>query len=59
MPAESCIRNGNKGVKWGAEGFCYTGPNAKEKALRQGRAIEASKAKRDHYYNTQLLYRGY
>lgn len=50
MPVTTCQRNGKSGHKWGEEGFCYTGPGSKEKAARQGRAIEAAKEKRDKYY---------
>lgn len=38
-----CTDNGVGGWKWGESGKCYTGPNAKEKALEQGQAVEASK----------------
>lgn len=41
-----CTRNGQAGWKFGDEGYCYIGPNAKAKAARQGRAIKASKARR-------------
>lgn len=44
MPLMECIREGKKGYKWGESGFCYLGANAKEKALQQGRAIEARKS---------------
>lgn len=40
-----CERNNQKGHKWGPSGFCYTGPNSKELAARQGRAIEANEDK--------------
>ena len=40
-----CQKNGESGHKWGESGKCYTGKNSKEKALEQGRAIEASKNK--------------
>ena len=45
MPLKQCQKNGVKGWKWGDEGKCYTGSNAKEKAKEQGRAIEANKRK--------------
>lgn len=54
MPVQECQRNGKQGHKWGGEGFCYTGPNSKEKALKQGQAIQASKEKRDNYYDRLL-----
>lgn len=43
MPVKRCIKNGKPGYKWGDNGYCYTGPNSKSKAEKQGRAIEASK----------------
>lgn len=42
MPAQRCSKNGKPGWKWGASGTCYTGPGAKAKANRQGRAAYAS-----------------
>ena len=45
MPLKKCQRDGKDGWKWGDEGHCYIGEGAKEKALTQGRAIEASKTK--------------
>ena len=44
MPLMRCEIEGKDGWKWGASGTCYVGPEAKEKALEQGKAIEASKA---------------
>ncbi len=46
MPLKPCTKNGKQGYKWGDNGVCYTGPNAKEQALKQGRAIEASKTRK-------------
>ena len=46
MPVQRCTKNGKKGWKWGANGTCYIGRDAKEKAERQGRAIEANRGKR-------------
>ena len=43
MPLMRCTKNGKRGYKWGRDGICYLGSDAKEKALRQGRAIEANK----------------
>lgn len=42
MPAKPCQKNGKKGWKWGNSGFCYTGVDAKQKAIEQGKAIHAS-----------------
>jgi len=43
MPVQKCSKNGKEGYKWGKEGKCFTGPNAKEKAKEQGQAIKAKK----------------
>lgn len=40
MPLKRCQRNGKKGWKWGDSGKCYIGPGAKQKAIKQGIAIE-------------------
>lgn len=45
MPLKRCTQDGKSGYKWGDSGKCYTGPGAKKKALRQGRAIEVNKSK--------------
>lgn len=39
MPIKECQINGESGYKWGDKGKCYTGPDAKDKALKQGVAI--------------------
>ena len=39
MPLKRCQINNQKGWKWGDEGKCYVGEDAKEKALKQGQAI--------------------
>lgn len=43
MPLKKCTINGKSGWKWGDSGKCYTGKDGKEKAMKQARAIEASK----------------
>tara|TARA_R100001163_G_scaffold47822_1_gene35949 strand:+ start:239 stop:523 length:285 start_codon:yes stop_codon:yes gene_type:complete len=43
MPLKKCSDNKNSGWKWGDSGKCYTGPDAKKKAIRQGVAIEGPK----------------
>lgn len=43
MPVMDCMRDGKKGKKFGADGFCYLGKDAESKAKAQGSAIEASK----------------
>ena len=40
MPLKKCMKDGKSGWKWGDSGKCYTGPDAKKKALAQGLAIE-------------------
>lgn len=34
------MKDGEKGWKWGENGACYTGPDAKKKAIKQGYVIE-------------------
>lgn len=45
MPMMRCEKDGVQGWKWGENGTCYVGEDAKEKAEEQRRAIEASKHK--------------
>lgn len=40
MPLKKCQIDGKSGWKWGSEGKCYSGPEAKKKAIAQGIAIE-------------------
>jgi hypothetical protein len=40
MPLKKCVIDGKEGYKWGTEGKCYTGPDGKKKAIKQGVAIE-------------------
>ncbi len=40
MPVKRCQIEGKDGFKWGDSGKCYTGPEAKKKAIAQGIAIE-------------------
>lgn len=44
MPVQRCQRGGRAGHKWGKAGFCYVGPDSREKAAAQGRAIQARRA---------------
>jgi len=61
MPVRNCTKDGKPGYKWGYEGTCYTYSlndefsrrQANEKALQQGRAIEASKRKEQNANNTK------
>lgn len=39
MPIKRCSIDGKSGYKWGDEGKCYTGPDAKKKAIKQAIAI--------------------
>jgi hypothetical protein len=49
MPIQDCQEDGKPGYRWGEQGSCYTytagdaasRERAKERAKRQGRAIEA------------------
>ena len=41
MPLLRCSKDGQRGWKWGEGGACFVGPNAREKALEQGRVVEA------------------
>lgn len=43
MPLKECQNNGVDGWKWGDQGRCYTGKDAKKQAIRQGVAIEGPK----------------
>jgi len=51
MPVKTCIINGKNGYKWGDSGKCYTGPEARDKAIRQGRAIEINKSKAETLFD--------
>ena len=42
MPIKKCIKNGKTGYKFGDNGVCFIGKDAKEKALKQSKAIFAS-----------------
>lgn len=42
MPLQQIKRDGRKGWRWGTHGKVYFGPNAKDKALKQARAIKAT-----------------
>lgn len=43
MPLKQCQIGGKSGWKWGDEGKCYTGPDAKKDAIKQGIAVEGDK----------------
>lgn len=40
MPLKKCSSNNKSGWKWGDKGHCYTGKDAKKKALKQGYVID-------------------
>lgn len=40
MPLKKCSVNNKDGYKWGDSGKCYTGPEGKKQAIKQGLAIE-------------------
>ena len=42
-----CSKDGKSGWKFGESGHCYTGPDAKKKAVKQGAAIK-SQSKGEH-----------
>jgi hypothetical protein len=50
MPVEKCTINGKSGWRWGKSGKCYTGPGAKAKAAKQGRAIKVSQTQSDDLF---------
>ena len=47
MPIQKCItKKGKAGYKYVSSGKCYPGKSGKARAAAQGRAIEASKARK-------------
>ena len=55
MPLKKCAEDQKSGYKWGNKGKCFTGPDAKKKAIKQGVAIEgpekfAQKATENNIY---------
>lgn len=40
MPLKNCSENGKSGWKWGDQGKCYIGKDAKKQAIKQGISIE-------------------
>jgi|TARA_Y100000593_G_scaffold72985_1_gene134072 hypothetical protein len=43
MPLKKCSQDSQNGWKWGDSGKCYTGRDAKKKAIKQGVVIEGPK----------------
>lgn len=46
MPVKKCKKDGKSGYKWGDSGACFTGSGGRERARKQGIAIESSKNKK-------------
>ncbi len=40
MPLQKCTKDKESGWRWGQHGHCYTGPDGKKKAIKQGILIE-------------------
>ena len=61
MPLKKCTENQKSGYKWGNEGKCFTGPDAKKKAIKQGVAIEGPEkfsqkaAENNTYWNRDTI----
>jgi hypothetical protein len=55
MPLQRCTSGDKSGWRWGSKGKCYTGPDAKKKALKQGYAANpeefASQATDEEIHN--------
>ena len=61
MPLKKCSQDKKSGWKWGDSGKCYTGPEGKRQAIKQGVAIEgpekfSQKVKAGELEITCLLY---
>ena len=48
MPVQKCQSKGKSGWKYGKEGKCYIGKEAKKKAIKQGLAIARRKGEKPH-----------
>jgi len=46
MPIQSCTSGGRSGYRYGRLGKCFVGPEGKQKAEAQARAILASQARK-------------
>jgi len=55
MPLKKCSEGGKSGWKWGTNGKCYTGPDGKKKAIKQGVAIEGPENFKKVASATELL----
>jgi hypothetical protein len=48
MPVKKCQSGGKSGWKYGDTGKCYTGKDAKKKAIKQGLAVAQRQGKKPH-----------
>ncbi len=46
MPVMTCTKDGKSGYKWGRNGVCFVGVDAKERAAKVGAAIKSKESKR-------------
>jgi hypothetical protein len=46
MPVKKCQSKGKTGWKYGDTGKCYTGKDAKKKAIKQGLAVAQSQGRK-------------
>ena len=56
MPLKNCNADGKSGYKWGDEGKCYTGRDAKKQAIKQGIAIEGPEKFSQKAQELKMLY---
>ena len=58
MPLKKCKDSKDSGYKWGDSGTCYTGKDAKQKAIKQGLAIEGPENFKNkiNFHHQQLLH---
>ena len=49
MPIKTCSADGKSGYKYGDSGHCYTGKDAKKKAIKQGLAIHYKQGTMDKF----------
>ena len=45
MPVQRCMKNGKPGWRWGSRGKCFTGKDARKRALADRKRIEFFKRK--------------
>ena len=56
MPLKKCSKDGKEGWKYGDNGYCYTGKNAKKDAIKQGYSYEPEKVKKYLSKSTEFSY---